>query len=161
MSSAWLEQWLSGLGGQGGFDAAQWGQESHEGWLRERLPGLGSFRFFPPHSHDPALPVDLPDSSVRLVLTLDYPETLRMDQLYMVASEARRVLSPGGVWLLRSVSSGSRSWQRLLGELHNRFTGKRPLELTHYISPEDWETLGEHRERAGLISRQALALRRL
>lgn len=161
MSSPWLEQWLSGLGGQGGFDAAEWGQRSHEGWLRDRLPALGAFHFFAPRSHDPALPVALPDSSAQLVLTLDYLETLRMDQLYMVASEARRILRPGGLWLLRSVSVGGGAWQRLMGGLHLRRTGERPLELTHYISPEDWETLGESREAAGLISRQTLALRRL
>jgi hypothetical protein len=161
MSSTWLEQWLSGLNGQHGFNAAEWGRRSHEGWLRERLPGLGAFHFFPPHLHDPALPVALADSSARLALTFDYLETLRMDQLYMVASEARRVLRPGGLWLLRSVSTGSGAWQRFLGGLHIRRTGERPLELTHYISPEDWETLGEIRERAGLISRQALTLRRL
>lgn len=161
MSAAWLEESLARFRGREGLAAAEWGRESHEAWLKERFPGFGAFELFAPARQDPALPVPLADASVHLVLTLDFLETLRMDQLYMVASEARRVCRPGGLWLLRGLSSGPGPWQRLVGRLHARRTGARPLELTHYVSPEDWSTLSDSRVREGLLSRQLLALERL
>lgn len=162
MSATWLEESLARFRGTApGFSAAEWGRESHEAWLRERFPNLSAFDFFPPATQDPALPVRLPSASVNLVLTLDYFETLRMDQLYMVASEARRICKPGGLWLLRGLSHGGGTWQRFLGGLHARRTGERALELTHYVSPEDWNIVGDARKRAGLLSRQLLALERL
>lgn len=161
MSADWLEGQLARFRGREGLAAAEWGRESHEAWLKERFPGFAAFEFLPPHRHDPALPVALPDASTQLVLTLDYFETLRMDQLYMVASEARRVCGPGGLWLLRGLSVGTGAWQRLLAAVHSRRTGRRALELTHYVSPEDWSTVSDERVREGLLSRQLLALERL
>ncbi len=140
--------------------AVEWGTESHEAWLRQFLR-LGSFEFYSPASHDPALPLRLPDASRDLALTLNFLERIRMDQLYMVASEARRVLRPGGLWLLSGKGRAEAGWKKLLGPLFSNRQAGKPLELTHYISPEDWEIVAEDRQPAGFFSRQRLVLKRL
>lgn len=91
----------------------------------------------------PSCELPLPDASLDLLLTCHVLEHLRMDQLYMVCSEARRVLKPGGRWLLASDALR----QGLLGSLRSWLTGNAGLELTHYISPEDWETESDRTER--------------
>ena len=161
MIEPWLEDSLQRFRGLDHLTSAEWGHVNHAAWLKEHLPGLGTCEFFAPAQQDPALPVPLADASVQLVLTLDFFETLRMDQLYMVASEARRICRPGGLWLLRGLNPGTNLWQRLMGRVHAGRTGERPLELTHYISPEDWNTLSDSRSREGLLSRQLLVLERL
>lgn len=94
----------------------------------------------------------LPDASQDLFACCEPLELMRMDQLYMALSEARRVLRPGGHCLLASDAKVS-GLQGLL----QRWSGVRTLELTHYISPEDWETLRDERA----LGRQFLLLRRL
>ena len=103
---------------------------------------------------DPALALPLESASQDLFLCLDLLEFLRMDQLYMVISEARRILHPGGICLLRALAKDIP-----LGRwIH---PGQRPLELTHYISPEDWRTLADFREGGFWLKRQTLTLERL
>lgn len=111
--------------------------------------------------HDPALALPLPDASQDAVLTLDLCEFLRMDQLYMVAAEARRVLRPGGIWVLRSLAPQEGIGARARAWLLAKRTGCRALELTHYISPEDWRERENRREERGGLIRQVLLLERL
>ena len=76
-----------------------------------------------------------------------------MDQLYMVCSEARRVLRPGGHWVLAAPARAAG-----LALLLRKLAGKSPgMELPHYVSPEDWDTL-RNETKAGI---QLLVLRRL
>lgn len=125
-------------------------------WLQGFFPSLKIH-----HAHgDPANPVDLPEASVDVVLALDYLERLRMDQLYMVASESRRVLRPGGLWILRALSFPSNPLRRVLSGAVGKFNGDHLRELNHYISPEDWNTLEDFRQNEGLLTRQTLVLER-
>lgn len=95
----------------------------------------------------------LPDASVDLFLSTQVLELLRMDQLYMLCSEARRVVRTGGHWVLAAPAklTGFKSWLRQLSG------APEGLELTHYISPEDWDTL-RNETKSGI---QLLVLRRL
>lgn len=94
----------------------------------------------------------LPDKSQDLLLSAYFLEHLRMDQLYMVFSEARRVLAPGGHWAILTRSPGGSFWEKTTSRLWSA-TGKRMLEMNHFISPEDWEIEIDRRiSRFGLIS---------
>ncbi len=118
---------------------------------------------------DPALPLPLEGASQDLFLVLDFLEYLRMDQLYMVLAEARRTLKPGGICVLRGLSPQPGAFGRLAHSLWGKVRavrpawvrGRRPLELTHYISPEDWKTLSDTREPVPWASQQLLILERL
>jgi hypothetical protein len=137
-------------------------------WLERRVPTVSIYDAFDekPGSpdvkkHDPAVPLPLPDSSRDLALSLDHLERLRMDQLYMVASETRRVLRSGGIWVLSGTCSSGSTLRDFLCNAALKLAGKRALELTHYISPEDWKTLEDSKWADGLFTRQLLVLERL
>jgi SAM-dependent methyltransferase len=116
-----------------------------------------------------ALQLPLGNETQNVVLCLDLLEYLRMDELYMLLAEARRVTERGGICFLRALSPVAgrmgttalslhsfvhRNWPKLVG-------GRRPLELNHYISPEDWRVLLDRRELSGWFSRQTVVLERL
>jgi len=144
------------------------GQGGRHRWIEESN-GKGSiYRAydFPASSpgvllHDPADPLPLEDASQDLMLTLDLFERLRMDQLYMVAAESRRTLRQGGLWLLSGLSFGEDLLRIYVGGALRKLSKRRALELTHYISPEDWRTLENKKWNEGLLTQQFLALERL
>lgn len=103
----------------------------------------------------------LPDSSQDLLLSCHVLEDLRMDQLYMLCSEARRILKAGGHWLLASRHPGSNPLERGISRALALVTGTKSMELTHYISPEDWETVFDEKVSSIGTSTQFLLLRRL
>lgn len=107
---------------------------------------------------DPAQGLPLPDRSQDLLLTRHYLEYLRMDELYMCSHEARRVVKPGGLWALAGLCLPDNFlhgwWQKL------RHPGQ-PLDLIHYISPEDWLTKKEKRLRVGGLNGQVVLLERV
>ena len=107
---------------------------------------------------DEALRISLPDVSQDLLLCLYAMEFLPMDRLYMACSEAKRLLPEGGRWVMLSHHPGRSFYERCRAKL--RGSGFRTLDLNHYVSPEDWDTLREgffHRE--GVTS-QFLVLQR-
>ncbi|MGZ3734579.1 MAG: class I SAM-dependent methyltransferase [Bdellovibrionota bacterium] len=112
-----------------------------------------------------ALQLPLENHSIDLVLCLDLFEFLPMDQLYMVLAESRRALRPGGLCILRSLSHG-RGLRGILAEkflslFPRLYGGRRPLELNHYISPEDWKVISDERVKCGWLSRQTVVMERL
>lgn len=82
----------------------------------------------------------LEDKSQDLLLTCYALENMRMNHLYMVCSEARRVLREGGHWLILARDPGRSGWEKLVSYLRAK-TGRPSLNVTHYISPEDWHTV--------------------
>ena len=108
-------------------------------------------------------------ASQDLFLTLYFLDLLRMDQIYMTCSEARRIVKPGGYWGLISMTHGSNPvtksvswvWEKLAQANPEMVGGFRPLELTHYISPEDWETMLDEKTISFGICSQALLLKRI
>lgn len=74
------------------------------------------------------------------LLTCYALENMRMNHLYMVCSEARRVLREGGHWLILARDPGRGAWERFLSYFRAK-TGRPSLNVTHYISPEDWHTV--------------------
>lgn len=112
-----------------------------------------------------AIPLPLESSSADIALCLDLLEYLRMDELYMSISECRRILREGGVCVFRCLSSGP-GWRGKLAAktrawFPRRFQGARPLEITHYFSPEDWRVVHEERVPEGWLTRQTAVLERL
>lgn len=69
-----------------------------------------------------------PDHHFDVFLTPTGLGSLKKDVLYMLLAELRRVLKPEGIWIAMS------------GESLN---GPSSLELSHFISPEDWKILRE------------------
>ena len=109
------------------------------------------------------------NESQDLFLTLYFLDLLRMDQIYMTCSETRRIVKPGGYWGLISMTHGlnpitksfSWAWEKLAQAKPELVGGVRPLELTHYISPEDWETITDEKTTSYGICSQALLLKRI
>ena len=112
-----------------------------------------------------AIQLPLENGAADLALCFDLLEFLRMDELYMVISEARRALRPGSLCLFRCLSHGkglrgkfsaaARAW------FPKHYGGAKPLELTHYFSPEDWRIVADERITEGWLSRQTVTLERL
>lgn len=152
---------------------AQWGTAA----IADLLPKHCEYRGFetsaallaqtalPAERRDPALPLPLETASQDLFLVLDFLEYLRMDQLYMVISEARRVLRPAGIAIFRGLSTNpgllGRAWNQVGSIRPGWVRGRRALEFTHYISPEDWRTLHDSHVRGWCTSQQTLILERL
>lgn len=159
------------LGPEGGETATDFLENAHAVYRAFDVdPGRvalleGGFARFPGRAYasvlTPNCVLPLPDQSQDLLLSCHVLEQLRMDQLYMLCSEARRIVRPGGSWLLASAHPGTNSWQRFLTWMFVWFSGTRSMELNHYISPEDWSVeFDEKTSRTGLAT-QYLLLRRL
>jgi hypothetical protein len=82
----------------------------------------------------------LEEKSQDALLTCYALEGMRMNHLYMVCSEARRVLREGGHWLILARDPGRSMWERFVSYLRAK-AGRPSLNVTHYISPEDWHTV--------------------
>lgn len=82
----------------------------------------------------------LAEKSQDALLTCYALEDMRMNHLYMVCSEARRVLKQGGHWLILARDPGRSAWERVWSFLRAK-AGRPSLNVTHYISPEDWVTV--------------------
>lgn len=165
------------------------GDGSRAAWLLRRFPGA-DYRAFEPspalvsrslaelatfaerasvERRNLALQLPAGTATQDAVLCLDLLEYLRMDELYMVLAESRRTLKPGGRCFLRSLSFGSGLRGRIAAGLRSLalrwrfslFGGSRPLELNHYISPEDWRVLDDRKMPEGWLSRQTVALERI
>ena len=112
-----------------------------------------------------AIQLPLENGAADLALCFDLLEFLRMDELYMMISESRRALRPGSLCLFRCLSYGSGLRGKLAALTHRwfpkRYLGARPLELTHYFSPEDWRVVTDERVPEGWLSRQTVTLERL
>jgi ubiquinone/menaquinone biosynthesis C-methylase UbiE len=122
-------------------EAAYWGFDSHTARAEAAALRLSSFAGRGKvERRDPAFLLPLAPASQDAFLLLDLLENLRMDQLYMALSEARRTLRAGGLLFLRC---------------------KATLEPRHYISPEDWKILQETKIDRDGVSREALVLERL
>ena len=112
-----------------------------------------------------AIPLPLESTSADLALCLDLLEYLRMDELYMLISECRRILRDGSVCIFRCLSYGP-GWKGNLAATSRTwfpryYQGARPLEITHYFSPEDWRVVHEARVTEGWLTRQTAVLERL
>jgi hypothetical protein len=117
----------------------------------------------PKFSFRPSIPgetFDLPSGSFDCLITFYLLEQLKMDHLYMVLSDARRLLKPGGLWAIQSHVPGV-TWGEKAGSFLWRARGVPLLELSHFLSPEDWAVVSDAQLKSwGLISRR-LVLRRL
>ena len=155
---------IAELGPDGGHFAAQllkhWPESSYRGFdvsetmVTRTLAELTAYRGRAFAAQiDPSCEMPLPDKSQDFLLSCQVLEVLRMDQLYMSCAEARRVLREGGHWLLACTAKKS----GIAGSLQSWFSRERAMELTHYISPEDWETVSNQT----IEGLQYLLLRRL
>jgi hypothetical protein len=88
-------------------------------------------------------------------------EGLPFDQLYMLLSEARRVVRPGGHWCLLHRAPPA-SWPGRLAAAAARKCGSlRLIEANHYLSPEDWESAAAAEIRRFRFHSRLLLLKRL
>lgn len=72
---------------------------------------------------------------------------LRLDQLYMLMFECRRLLPVGGTLLLTAAAPGE-GWEKLWGRFTWKFRAGTPLRtVEHYVSPEDWQSEELKREK--------------
>jgi hypothetical protein len=81
----------------------------------------------------------LESGSQDALLTCYALESMRMSHLYMTCSEARRVVREGGHWLIVARDPGRNLLEKMIAFYRSR-TGRPSLNITHYISPEDWDT---------------------
>lgn len=98
------------------------------------------------------------DSSVEL---LCFPETLaqvRMDQLYMLLSEARRVVKKDGVLQIRGPAPSRVPWKGVIHSLIG--SASRLVFPEHYLSPEHWEEISRTETPKGLITQLSADYRR-
>lgn len=115
------------------------------------------FRF---QSAAPGEMFGLPPAAFDRIITFYLLEQLKMDHLYMILSEARRLIKPDGLWVIQAHVPGFKKREKFLSSFW-RARGMPLIELDHFLSPEDWAVIGdEQRQSWGLISRQ-LVLRRL
>lgn len=83
----------------------------------------------------------LPSQSQDILLSCHALDRVRLDFLYMICSEARRVCKVSGHWAVLADDPGKEgSLTRFLSRLRAR-AGSPTLDFSHYISPEDWETV--------------------
>lgn len=104
----------------------------------DRILATGADAKFVKGGAEGELPLE--SKSQDLLLTCYALENMRMNHLYMVCSEARRVLREGGHWLILARDPGRTAWERVISFLRAK-TGRPSLNVTHYISPEDWHTV--------------------
>ncbi len=166
MSRELVDRILSQLEGRGPVKVLEVG--GRRSWLERRFKTISVYNCFDENpaepgvtKHDPANPLPLPDASFDLALALGLFERVRMDQLYMVASETRRLVAPGGLWVLAGLAPGTDPLRWIVGGILGKLTGRRRLELMHYISPEDWKTVLDSKWNEGLLTRQLVVLERL
>lgn len=149
---ALLREWLPCAPGSVASIA---GDDSIDAVLHAAYPGLLRLSL----EADGSIPA--PDDSLGTLFACHALERLKMEDFYMVCSDARRVVNTGGYWALLAHHPGETLWSRLRAAVFRRRHHLRPLELFHYISPEDWETVREEKVmRRGLVSQIAI-LRRL
>jgi hypothetical protein len=91
----------------------------------------------------------LPKASQDLFLSLFTLERLRMDELYMAIAEMKRITKPGAYAALASLHPGDSWWERIVSSFHARAGRGTPLQLAHYLSPEDWDTVREGKQSLG------------
>jgi hypothetical protein len=99
----------------------------------------------------------LPNQSQDLLLSCHALDRVRLDFLYMICSEARRVCKVSGHWAVLANDPGKNgSLTRFLSRLRAN-SGAPILDFSHYISPEDWETVTDiylaPRERLFILKR--------
>lgn len=100
-------------------------------------------------------------SSIDLLLQLNLFSQLRMDQVYMICSEARRVIKPGGYWAMADHYFGANFSSKIISKLWGKAYNHRTIDLIHYISPEDWNIHLEKKISYYGISAQILVLQRI
>jgi hypothetical protein len=118
----------------------------YTGIFRERVNSEASDRIATPGANakfvkggaEGELPLE--GKSQDILLTCYALENMRMNHLYMVCSEARRVLREGGHWLILARDPGRSAWEKFVSYFRAK-TGRPSLNVTHYISPEDWHTV--------------------
>lgn len=91
-----------------------------------------------------SLPIRTNLEASDLLLCFFILESIPMSQFYMICSEARRILNAGGVWAIITPAQAKDSLSKIKTALWNALYQRHPLEMTHYISPEDWKI--EHNE---------------
>ena len=92
----------------------------------------------------------LPDASQDILYCGYYLEHLRKDHLYMICSEARRIVKNGGIWAILAHAPPLNFVERLSSALQRGPT----IELDHFFSPEDWLVEADQRSiQRGFISR--------
>jgi ubiquinone/menaquinone biosynthesis C-methylase UbiE len=110
-----------------------------------------------------------PDASFDRFVSNYVLDLLSREAIAQVVDEAHRVLSPGGLLCLVSLTNGrstfgrffSRTWSRIHRMKPSLVGGCRPLELAGFIDPARWEV--RHREvisSFGLTSEVLIASRR-
>ena len=85
-----------------------------------------------------ACELSLANESGELLLSFFNLDLLRMDQLYMFFSEARRAVKRDGLLIIVGAAAPESLLEKLLTTFWC-FTQKRKIfRVDHYISPEDW-----------------------
>jgi hypothetical protein len=136
--------------------------ESESSWHRNfQIPKNSAPGAVAVSGFDPATGLPMPDSSQELLFTNRYLEHLRMEELYMVCHEARRTVKPGGLWAIASLTPHVGSFAFLKNFRQRCAERGRPLELMHYISPEDWEVRANEKNSLAGTAIQFLLLERI
>ena len=98
------------------------------------------------------------DDSLDKILVLNHIPEVRMDQLYMVISEAKRALKPRGLLFIQNPTMGLSKINDLL---QAKILGKRLLKIHHYFTPEDWKEVDYHREKIGWETYESILLQKI
>lgn len=101
------------------------------------------------------------DASVKALVLHQSANYLRMDDLYMLFTELRRVVPLGGSLFIHSLHPGRSLFEKISVRLAGAYHGFRALELEHYFSPEDWKTENKTYFRDGPVCVELLELRRV
>ncbi len=108
-----------------------------------------------------ACELSLAEESGELLLSFFNLDLLRMDQLYMFFSEARRVVKREGLLIIVGVAA-PRSLLEKLATTFWCYSKKRKIfRVDHYISPEDWVEIERLSVPANSIRSEILILKRI
>lgn len=105
--------------------------------------------------------VPLENSSQDLFYHCHIFSRLRMDQVYMICSEARRIVRQNGIWAMIDHAPGNNFLTNLSAKAWEKVLAHRNMELTHYISPEDWGIIVDKKISLLGITSQILILQRV
>ena len=112
-------------------------------------------------------PFDRADGSADRVVAAYVLDLLTEEDAAALIAEAHRLLEPGGLLCLTSITHGrapasrtvSRIWEATARRLPVLTGGCRPIELDRLLAADDWEVVTDRRVTAWLVTSQVLVAR--
>jgi hypothetical protein len=127
----------------------------------ETLPFTANYTALDAHTLSPACEFSVENASTDLLLSSFSLDLLRMDQLYMFFSEARRVVKPGAYLAIAGLGEAQGVVELLRQKWWCLKNKRKILRVVHYISPEDWQTILQENVSAEGMRCELLILKRL